>query len=103
SPPAKKSTPNRKNPAPPPAPWVPGALQNDPPTEGPRRLKKLLPRLEQADEAAWLRAVRAQEVLEHAATPEARALLKQLAAGTADARMTREAKATLERLQSPPR
>ena len=45
-----------------------------------------------------LRAWRALEVLENAATPEARRLLERLAEGHADARRTREAKAILKRL-----
>jgi hypothetical protein len=46
-----------------------------------------------------LRTLRGIEVLEHAGTPEARALLEALAGGAADARPTWEAKASLKRLQ----
>jgi hypothetical protein len=45
-----------------------------------------------------LRRLRAVEVLEQAATADARALLEMLAKGAARARLTREAKAALERL-----
>jgi WD40 repeat protein len=45
-----------------------------------------------------IRDLRALEVLEHVATPEARHLLQHLAKGLPHARLTREAKATLERL-----
>jgi hypothetical protein len=46
----------------------------------------------------------ALEVLEHAGTPEARRLLKDLARGVPEARLTREARAALTRLnrQVPP-
>ena len=47
-----------------------------------------------------LRMVRAVEVLEDIGTPEARAVLEHLAAGVAEARRTREAKAALARLAS---
>jgi WD40 repeat protein len=46
-----------------------------------------------------LRSLRAIEVLEHIATVEARQLIKKVAEGFFDARLTREAKAALERLE----
>ncbi len=49
-----------------------------------------------------LRILRAMEVLECAGTPKARQLLERLAGGTAEAFMTREAKAAAERLASQP-
>jgi HEAT repeat protein len=45
-----------------------------------------------------LQKLRAVEVLEHIATPEARELLRNLAEGAPKARVTQEAKASLERL-----
>jgi hypothetical protein len=42
--------------------------------------------------------VRAVEALEHAGTADAQALLGKLAGGAAPARLTREAKAALDRL-----
>jgi hypothetical protein len=45
-----------------------------------------------------LREVRAVEALEYVGTPEALQVLRKLAAGAADARITSEAKGSLERL-----
>jgi hypothetical protein len=50
----------------------------------------------------FLRALRALEALEQMATPEAHALLTTLAGGAAEARLTQEAKASLERLAKRP-
>jgi hypothetical protein len=49
-----------------------------------------------------LRQARAVEVLEHIATPQAREVLRQLAAGAPGAWLTREAKAALERMERKP-
>jgi hypothetical protein len=49
-----------------------------------------------------LRSLRALEVLERAGTAEARQLIQRIAAGAAEARLTREAKASLERLARQP-
>jgi len=46
-----------------------------------------------------LLTLRGLEVLEHIATPEAKQVLQKLAAGAPDARLTREAKAALQRLE----
>jgi hypothetical protein len=66
-----------------------------------RRLTLLL---ERAEEGRWLpealRTLRAIELLEHIGSPEARAVLQTLADGAPDARLTREAKASLERLRT---
>ncbi len=48
--------------------------------------------------AALLRPLRAVAALEHIGTPAARDLLRRLAGGVAEARLTREAKAALDRL-----
>ncbi len=64
-----------------------------------RRIEELLRKMED-DRAggAHLQALRAVEVLEMVATPEARKLLAELAKGAAEADLTRQAKAALERL-----
>jgi hypothetical protein len=50
-----------------------------------------------------LRVLRAIEVLERIASEEACQALKHLAGGVSQARLTREAKAALERLEKLPR
>ena len=75
------------------------ALVGGPSPEARRQIERLLGRLDgpvTAPEA--LRAVRAVEVLEQAGTPEARRVLEALAGGAPEARLTREAKASLGRL-----
>ncbi len=62
-----------------------------------RRLQQILESIENKLES--LRAVRAVEVLEWIATPDAVRLLSELAGGAADARLTREAAAAKRRLQ----
>jgi WD40 repeat protein/uncharacterized protein (DUF1778 family) len=75
------------------------ALTADPSPEAQRRIKALLAKLDgPVSSNETLRSLRAVAVLEHLATPEARRLLEKLAAGAPEARLTREAKATLERL-----
>jgi predicted NACHT family NTPase len=71
------------------------ALQGSPSLEVRRRLEGLLDRLAKEQ----LREVRALEVLEYLGTPEAQQLLTRLAEGAPEARLTREAKAALKRLQ----
>jgi RNA polymerase sigma factor (sigma-70 family) len=86
------------------APVLREALDKTASTEARRRIESLLAKLK--DEGATgesMRQARAMEALERIATPEARQLLTKLAAGAAGARQTREAKATLARLQSPRR
>lgn len=74
-------------------------LANKPPLEVRLRIVPLLAKIERQElSSTTLRQVRATEVLEHIATPEARDLLKKLAAGAPEARLTQEAKASLERL-----
>jgi hypothetical protein len=74
------------------------ALAAGPSLEFRRRAEALLERAEAAPVPGSLRAVRATAVLEYAGTAEARRLLRELAAGAPDARLTREAKAALGRL-----
>jgi hypothetical protein len=71
-----------------------------------RQVKRLLDklnseRLHPGREA--VRLARALEVLEHAGTAEARELLQTLAGGEVKARLTREARESLERLAKRPR
>jgi RNA polymerase sigma factor (sigma-70 family) len=76
------------------------ALAKDLPLEVRRRLEQLLEgaagRLASGD---WLRTLRALAALEYAGTPEARRLLRELAAGAQGAWLTREAQAACERLE----
>ena len=73
------------------------ALEAKPLLETRQRLEQLLQGLE-----GWsrerLRSHRALEVLEYIGTPEARHALRDVAAGSPEARLTQEAKATLARL-----
>jgi RNA polymerase sigma factor (sigma-70 family) len=75
------------------------ALAGRPSAEARRRIQGLLDGLE---DGAWppdvIQGGRALAALEHIGTLEARKTLKELAQGPADARLTREAKAALERL-----
>jgi hypothetical protein len=65
-----------------------------------RRVERLLERLRgPVPPGQRLQALRAVEVLEHIGTPEARQLLEPLGQGAPAARLTQEAKASLERLK----
>jgi RNA polymerase sigma factor (sigma-70 family) len=76
------------------------ALNGSPSAELRRRVEMLLAKLKPDElSAESLRSVRLIEALEYAAKPEARALLKTAAAGDPGARLTREAKASLDRLE----
>src|SRR5262249_31532171 len=75
------------------------ALKESPSAEARRRAGLLLGRLRGPPPSpALLRASRAVEALERIDTPEARQLLETLARGAPGARLTREAKTSLERL-----
>jgi hypothetical protein len=75
------------------------ALAERPSAEVRRRLTQLLERPTEAIlPPEQLRAVRATEVLEQIGTPEAKALLEKLAKGAPEARLTQEAKASLQRM-----
>jgi hypothetical protein len=76
-------------------------LAGNPAAEAKKRAELLLARLEgPLNHPERLRELRAVEVLEHIATPSARDLLTDLAKGAPGARLTVEAKASLERLKS---
>ena len=76
------------------------ALQDKPSPEAKRRLEELLEKLDEHRPAPeTLQAVRAVEVLEHIGTRAAQDLLKELTQGAAAARQTRDAKASLKRLE----
>jgi WD40 repeat protein len=81
------------------APALRKALAAGPSPEVRRSLTQLI---ELAEEGRWapesLRTLRAIEVLEHIGSEEARTALETLAGGAPEARLTREAKASLERL-----
>jgi WD40 repeat protein len=75
-------------------------LAGKPSLEVRRRVDRLLNEFERwSSSPEELRRWRALAVLEHAGTPEARQVLQRLAKGVADAWLTREAKAALERLE----
>jgi hypothetical protein len=73
------------------------ALAGKPSAEVRRRVQQLLERLANLSPER-LRLVRAVEALEHAGTLEARQVLRTLARGAAEARLTQEAAAAVRRL-----
>jgi hypothetical protein len=75
------------------------ALQKRPSLEMRRRIEKLLAEPRRVTEPEARRGLRAVRVMEHSGTPPARELLATMARGAADARVTQEAKAALERLK----
>ncbi|HJT78135.1 MAG TPA: WD40 repeat domain-containing protein, partial [Gemmataceae bacterium] len=83
------------------APALHAALEKNPSAELRRRAERLLERLTETPRDQWP-ALRAIEVLERAGTPQARHVLEGLAEGAPKARLTREAKASLERLARRP-
>jgi hypothetical protein len=79
------------------------ALAAGPSAEVRKRVGALLERVEgQAVPPEQLRALRGVEALEHAGTAETRAVLEGLARGAPQARLTREARASLLRLAKRP-
>jgi hypothetical protein len=78
------------------------ALQGKPTPEARRRMESLLKNLAAVPNAQLLRQLRAIEALERLATPQARALIREVAGGAPDARLTREANAALRRLNTHP-
>jgi hypothetical protein len=80
------------------------ALAGNPPAEARRRIDQILAKLEgPVTSLKHVQALRAVEVLELIATPEARQLLGTLAKGAPEAWLTQEAKASLDRLARRPR
>jgi hypothetical protein len=75
------------------------ALADRPPLEARKRIERLLDNLptEEPTSAEELCGLRAVELLERLAQPEADKLLQALSEGAAGARLTREARAALER------
>jgi RNA polymerase sigma factor (sigma-70 family) len=67
-----------------------------------KRVEELLSHAKVLHAGEVLRGVRAAAVLERIATPEARRLLEQLARGASEARLTQEAKGSLQRLAKRP-
>jgi hypothetical protein len=78
------------------------ALEAKPSVEKRRHLEALLNVGMVVRTSATLRSIRSIEVLEHIGTAEARQLLESLAKGAPEARLTLEAKASLERLAKRP-
>jgi len=75
-------------------------LADSPPLEVRQRIEHLLDKLAgPLTDPERLRAHRSLEILEHIGTPEAKAVLQTLARGAPEARLTLEAKETLERLK----
>jgi WD40 repeat protein len=79
------------------------ALEQKPSAEVRQHLTDLLEKIEKPNGTSErLQRLRAVETLETIATPEARAVLQQLASGAPEARLTQETKASLERLAKRP-
>jgi RNA polymerase sigma factor (sigma-70 family) len=77
------------------------ALASSPPLELRRRLEGLLVKLE-LPSGEHLRDLRAVEVLEHIGTSEAQQILRELADGASEARLTQEARVCMQRLARRP-
>jgi WD40 repeat protein len=78
------------------------ALVDKPSPEASRRIERLLLKPAILLPGDTLRAVRAVEILERIGTAEAKRLLKLLAEGARDSRLTQEAMASLQRLDGKP-
>jgi hypothetical protein len=74
------------------------ALEGKPSLEVRRRIESVLSSLRLVRQPELLRGLRAIRVLEQVGTPVARQVLQALADGTPEARLTQEAKASLQRL-----
>lgn len=75
-------------------------LARKPSLEMRRRIEALLEKLESLPRGRQLQALRAVEVLEHIATPEARKVLRKLAEDAAAARLTQQAQDALKRCEA---
>jgi hypothetical protein len=83
------------------APLIRKALEGDPSPEARKRMEETLAKMTAPTASGeTLRSLRAIEVLEMIATPEAKAVLESLAKGTPDAAVTVAAKESLHRLGS---
>jgi hypothetical protein len=78
------------------------ALDGQPSIEARRRLERLIEKLDGINASEKMRTLRALGVLERIDTAEGRELLEGLAKGDADAWLTKEARATLQRLEKRP-
>jgi hypothetical protein len=78
-------------------PYLERAQESKLSPEAARRVRQLLAQLSSSPEL--VRALRAVEVLEHIATPEARRILRRLAHGRQGATLTEDAAAALDRLR----
>jgi hypothetical protein len=78
------------------------ALTDTPSPEARRRMEHLLERVAGAGPSPMRQALRAIEVLEQIATPDACRLLKKLASGTPAAQLTQRARVALDRLKRQP-
>lgn len=74
------------------------ALEGNPALEARKRIELLLERLTQQTPTAVLQTLRAIEVLEHVGTTEAKDVLLSLSGGAPQSLLTRESKASLQRL-----
>jgi RNA polymerase sigma factor (sigma-70 family) len=83
-------------------PALRAALQAGPSTEQRRRIEAILDTHNAAPSGEGLRHLRAVEVLERIGSDEARKVLETLTKGVPEARLTREAQATLQRLARRP-
>jgi hypothetical protein len=73
-------------------------LRGSPSAESRKRAEKALAAILTRPKAESLRALRGIEILEHIGTPEACRLLEELSRGAPEARLTREATASLDRI-----
>jgi RNA polymerase sigma factor (sigma-70 family) len=80
------------------APALQKRLAEKPSLEMRQRIKQILDSLDPSADPKRLRELRSIQVLEYIGTPEARDYLRALLKGIAEARLTSEAKAALERL-----